>query len=140
MGTRFVASCEMRVADTWKQRIVAAKSADSAKAEVMDALLPPFNRPYYPATARILRTPFLEEWTDPADELAARAGEFAPAMLDSVLRGEGHEYLPFTGQSAGRVRDIVPAAEIIRRRMAEAEAIIAGLNKFICDVGRLRVS
>jgi nitronate monooxygenase/enoyl-[acyl-carrier protein] reductase II len=129
MGTRFLASREMHVADDWKQRIVAAESTDSVKAEVMDVLLPPFNRPYYPATARILRTRFLEEWGHRPDELAARADEFGPEMLESVLRGDGHEYLPFTGQSAGLVRDILPAAEIIRRTMAEAAAAIAGFQQ-----------
>jgi hypothetical protein len=49
-------------------------------------------------------------------------------MMESVLRGEGHEYLPFTGQSAGLVREVLPAAEIIRRTIAEAEAILAGLH------------
>jgi nitronate monooxygenase/enoyl-[acyl-carrier protein] reductase II len=129
MGTRFLASCEMHVAEEWKQHIVRAQSTDSVKAEVMDALLPPFNRPYYPVTARILRTRFLEEWGDRPDELATRVGEFAPKMMESVLRGDGHEYLPFTGQSAGLVRDVLPAAEIIRRTLAEAEAVLAGLHQ-----------
>jgi enoyl-[acyl-carrier protein] reductase II len=128
MGTRFLASREMHVAEEWKQRIVAARSTDSVKAEVMDALLPPFNRPYYPVTARVLRTRFLEEWGDRPDELATRAAEFAPQMMESVLRGDGHEYLPFTGQSAGLVHDVLPAAEIIRRTIAQAEELITGLQ------------
>jgi len=95
----------------------------------MDALLPPFNRPHYPVSARILRTRFLDEWGARPDELAARVGEFGPKMMESVLRGEGHEYLPFTGQSAGLVREVLPAAEIIRRTIAEAESIIVGLHR-----------
>jgi nitronate monooxygenase/enoyl-[acyl-carrier protein] reductase II len=130
MGTRFLASREMCVSDEWKQWIVAAQSTDSVKADLMDALLPPFNRSHYSATARILRTRFLEQWGDRPDDLRARAGEFAPQLLAALQRGDGHEFIPFTGQSAGLVHDILPAAEIVRRTIDEAEVAIAGLQQY----------
>lgn len=36
-----------------------------------------------------------------------------------------HEAVPFTGQSAGTIAEILPAAEIVRRYAAEAEEAIA---------------
>jgi nitronate monooxygenase/enoyl-[acyl-carrier protein] reductase II len=91
MGTRFLASSEMRIAPQWKQTIVDAESTDSVKAELMDALLPSFNRPHYSVTPRILRTAFLEEWSGRPEELRARAGELAQVLLRAVLDGGGHE-------------------------------------------------
>jgi NAD(P)H-dependent flavin oxidoreductase YrpB (nitropropane dioxygenase family) len=73
MGTRFLGSREMHVPGELRQRIVVATSTDSVTAKVMDALLPPFNRPHYAATARILRTRFLEDSHARPDELATRA-------------------------------------------------------------------
>jgi NAD(P)H-dependent flavin oxidoreductase YrpB (nitropropane dioxygenase family) len=41
-----------------------------------------------------------------------------------VLAGRGDEQLPFTGQSAGLIDDVLPAAEIIRRLIAEARTAL----------------
>jgi hypothetical protein len=46
-------------------------------------------------------------------------------LREALLAGGGHEYLPFTGQSAGLIADIVPAAEIVVRVVADAEAVLA---------------
>jgi hypothetical protein len=45
MGTRFVASTELRVAEEWKQRLVAADALDAVKMINSERVLPPFNRP-----------------------------------------------------------------------------------------------
>jgi enoyl-[acyl-carrier protein] reductase II len=47
-----------------------------------------------------------------------------PSLLADVRAGGGHDRLPFTGQSAGLVHDIAPAAEIMRRLLAETEAAL----------------
>jgi hypothetical protein len=49
MGTRFLASEEPAISPEWKRMIVAADAAGSVKAELLDVLLPPNNRPHYPA-------------------------------------------------------------------------------------------
>ena len=88
--------------------------------------MPPFNRPGGPAEPRALSTPLIEqlrrnpEWIDPA-VMGAR-------LRESLLAGGGHEYLPFTGQSAGLITDVRPAAEIVDRVVAEAEAALAALG------------
>jgi enoyl-[acyl-carrier protein] reductase II len=127
MGTRFLASSEMCIAPQRKQMTVDAESTDSVKAELMDALLPPFNRPHYSVTPRMLRTAFLEKWSSRPDELRTHAGEVGQEMLRAVLDGGGHEYIPFTGQSAGLVHEVLPAAEIVRRVVSEAETVLSRL-------------
>jgi enoyl-[acyl-carrier protein] reductase II len=123
MGTRFLASTEMAIAEEWKRRIVDADAVDAVKAVNSERVLPPFNRPGGPAEPRVLRTPLVDqlrehpEWVDPA-AMGAR-------LREALLAGRGDEYLPFTGQSAALIDEVLPAAEIVRRVVAEAEAALA---------------
>ncbi|MET0816906.1 MAG: nitronate monooxygenase [Solirubrobacteraceae bacterium] len=126
LGTRFLAATEMRIADEWKERIVAADALDAVKVVNSDRVMPPFNRPGGPAEPRALSTPLITqlrmhpEWIDPA--------VMGPRFRDALLEGRGDQYLPFTGQSAGLIHDVLPAAEIVSRLVAEAEAALAGVR------------
>ena len=44
--------------------------------------------------------------------------------MAAVRAGRGHDLLPFTGQSAALVHDIVPAAELMTRLVAETTAAL----------------
>jgi len=123
LGTRFLAATEMPIAAEWKQRIVAADALDAVKVVNSERVMPPFNRPGGPAEPRALTTPLTTqlrehpEWVDPM-VMGAR-------LREALLAGRGDEYLPFTGQSAGLIDDVLPAAEIISRVMAEAEEALS---------------
>jgi nitronate monooxygenase/enoyl-[acyl-carrier protein] reductase II len=123
MGTRFLASREMRVAEAWKQRIVAADALEAVKVDNDDAFMPPYTLPGVAAQPRALRTPLI----DRLREDPGSVGEVGPAFLAAVLDGRGHEYLPFAGQSVALIDQVLPAAEILRRVVEEAEATLAGL-------------
>ena len=124
MGTRFLASRELAIADAWKRRVVEADAGDAVKVANSERVLPPYNRPGARVEPRALRTALIEQlaahpdWIDPA--------AVGPRLLESVRAGRGDEYLPFAGQSAGLIDDVLPAAEIVRRVAAEAEAALAG--------------
>jgi enoyl-[acyl-carrier protein] reductase II len=45
--------------------------------------------------------------------------------MASVREGRQHEMTPFTGQTAGLIRELLPAAEIVRRLVSEAEEALA---------------
>ena len=120
MGTRFLATPEMHISPDWKQMIVDAGSGDAVQAELLDVLLPPYNRPHYPALGRVLRTPFLDEWEGRRDELAARAAELAPAIIRDVMAGAGHDHLPFAGQSVGLIHQMRPAGDLVRETVRQA--------------------
>lgn len=123
MGTRFLAATEMHVADAWKRRVVEADAADAVKVPNSERALPPYNRPGARVEPRALRTPLIEqltahpEWIDPA--------AVGPRMLEAVKAGRGDEYVPFAGQSVGLIDEILPAAEIVRRVVAEAEEALS---------------
>jgi enoyl-[acyl-carrier protein] reductase II len=121
MGTRFLATEEMTIDPAWKRRIVAADAEEAVKVPHSERVLPPFNLPQVgtPFAPRVLRTPLVErleaapETVDPA--------EVGPEMLRAVRAGRGHELLPFTGQSAQLVHDVLPAQEVVARLVADAE-------------------
>jgi nitronate monooxygenase/enoyl-[acyl-carrier protein] reductase II len=46
-------------------------------------------------------------------------------VVAALRAGRAHEIVPFTGQTTGLIRDILPAAEIVRRLVAEAERALA---------------
>ena len=122
MGTRFLASAELGIADEWKRRIVEADALDAVKVANSERVMPPYTRPRSTVEPRALSTPLIEqlrehpEWLDPA-KTGAR-------IRDSLLAGRGDEYLPFAGQSVGLIDEVLPAAEIVRRVVAEAEAAL----------------
>jgi enoyl-[acyl-carrier protein] reductase II len=126
MGTRFLASTELPIAAEWKQRVLDADALDAVKVTGSERVMPPFNRPGGPAEPRALRTPLIDRLREAPDSVdpAEVGAEFRAALLE----GRGHEYLPFTGQSAALVHEILPAAEIVRRIVAEAEAVLHRLQ------------
>jgi enoyl-[acyl-carrier protein] reductase II len=120
-GTRFLATEEMTIDPAWKRRIVAADAEEAVKVPHSERVLPPFNLPQVgaPFAPRALRTPLIDrleqapETVDPA--------EVGPEMLRAVRAGGGHELLPFTGQSAQLVHDVLPAREVVARLITDAE-------------------
>jgi enoyl-[acyl-carrier protein] reductase II len=126
MGTRFVASSEFACSDDWKKMILDAGPEDTVQTDALEPIMPPYTMatPWH-GKGRVLRTPFLAEWDGRTDELADRADELGTEMIDAILAGDGHEYVPFAGQSAGLIDDILPAAEIVRRTVGEAQNALA---------------
>ncbi len=130
MGTRFLASAEMAISAGWKQRIVDAGAEEAVKTENLDRVFPPYSRPGGPLLEpRSLRTPLL-------DRLAADPGSVDPAtvvpeVVAALLAGGGDEYVPFSGQSVGLIDSVEPAAAIIERTVAEAEALLARAGAFV---------
>jgi enoyl-[acyl-carrier protein] reductase II len=124
LGTRFLATEEMRVDPAWKQRIVDAEPLDAVKVPNSERVMPPFTlpQPGRPFAPRALRTELIDrletapEGVDPS--------ELGPRLLAAVTAGGGHDLLPFAGQSAGLVHDIVPARVLVERLVAEAEAAL----------------
>jgi enoyl-[acyl-carrier protein] reductase II len=137
MGTRFLASQEMAIDPEWKRMLVAAESRDAAHNELVDVLLPPYNRPHYPAAGRVLRTPFLEDWAGRRTELADRVPELRATIIESVLEGGGHEYVPFAGQSVGLLHEVLPAADIVRQTVDDAERILTTLGGLVHQPGKV---
>jgi enoyl-[acyl-carrier protein] reductase II len=119
LGTRFLATHEMTIDPVWKNRILAADALDAVKVPHAERVMPPFTLPQTgaPFAPRSLRTQMIEQLeTDPDSVHPDQAG---PELVQAIRAGRGHEFLPFTGQSAGLIHDIVPAAELLDRLVSE---------------------
>ena len=128
MGTRFLASREVPISEGWKQAILAAASDEAVKVEGWTDLtrfhpLLATMGGAYGAEPRALRTPFLTAWLQRRDD-ATQDVESLRAEVQAAVAGRLTELLPLARQTAGMIRDIVPAAEIVRRVVAEAEAVL----------------
>lgn len=120
VGTRFLASAEAAVPDSWKERIVEVESEDAIRFETWSAIMP--SRPGgYDVVPRVIRTHFVTKWQDRPREAAEHAEALRTEIMGSVGAGRPDELTPFTGQTAGLVTDVLPAAEIVRRLAADAE-------------------
>ncbi|WP_202866319.1 NAD(P)H-dependent flavin oxidoreductase [Kribbella turkmenica] len=124
LGTRFLATTEMTIDQAWKDRIVAAHARDAVKVANADRALPPFNLAQVgaPFAPRALRTPLVDQLEQDPDSLDPPA--LAARVRAGVLAGGGHDLLPFTGQSAELIHDIVSAAEVVSRLMTECAAAL----------------
>jgi nitronate monooxygenase/enoyl-[acyl-carrier protein] reductase II len=126
MGTRFLASTEMRVHSDWKRRIVESDATDAVQVPNTDVFLPPYSRPASPAQPRTLRTSLTDAVTGRPDSIDPEA--VGARLMAALAAGRGDDLLPFAGQSVGLIHDVRPAAEIIREVLTGAEAALAALR------------
>jgi nitronate monooxygenase len=137
MGTRFVATEESLAHPGFKERIARATEDDTVYTTLFDGGWPG-------APHRVLRNSTVDAW-----ERAGRPPRGSRPGEDDVIGrlpngtivrryddlspvsdlGEGWEPCPqYAGQSAGVVRAVRPAADVIREILADAERIVRGLQ------------
>ena len=129
LGTRFLATNEMNIDHAWKQRIVAAGALDAVKVPHADRVMPPFTlaQTGVPFAPRALRTALIDQLeTNPDSVDPAIVG---PQLLAAVRAGHGEDLLPFAGQSAQLIHDIVPADELIARLITQTTDAIAHASR-----------
>src|SRR5205823_11054108 len=121
-GTRFLAAAESGTPDAFRQAIVDASSEQSVKVDFADVVFPPAGDGGYGTRPRVLETPFVEEWNRRLGETEAEAPRLRDELMAALQEGRAHEFVPFSGQTAGMIRDVLPAAEIVRQIVEGAEA------------------
>ncbi len=122
MGTRFVAS-EESISDPYaKEQIISHGADDFLLTRVYDIV----NDAPFPEHVgeRILRNRFTAAWHGREDEVSLRKAELARELAASLEAGDTSVRRVLAGNSAGMVRDILPAGEIVRRIVEDAEAIL----------------
>jgi enoyl-[acyl-carrier protein] reductase II len=119
VGTRFLASQEASASEAWKQRILEIESEETVRFQTWSEIMPAGGG--YGVVPRVIRTDFVTRWERAPDEARAQAEQLGSQIMASVREGRQHEMTPFTGQTAGLIRELLPAAEIVRRMVSEAE-------------------
>ena len=124
VGTRFLASEEASVDEGWKARIVEAESEDAVRFAAWSEIWPQETPGSYDVVPRVMVTDFVAKWQSRTSEAADAAerlrGEIAAALRD----GRSHELVPFTGQTAGMIQDVLGAGAIVHRIATEAESAL----------------
>jgi NAD(P)H-dependent flavin oxidoreductase YrpB (nitropropane dioxygenase family) len=127
LGTRFLATPEAPLPHAAKTAICAASEADTVYTPVPDLV----GRPGWldvGAQSRAIRTPALDEWLGREQEIIAMDEATRRALGERWARarenGEVDQMILLAGQDSGVIREILPAGEVVRRVVAEAEAIL----------------
>ena len=130
LGTRFVASREASADDKWKQALLAAESEDAVRFEEWRTIFPPAPGAY-PATPRVLRSAFVEEWRGRPEAVKAESSKLHDELMSLVREHRLDKLLPFAGQTAGMVHDVLPADTIVRTIVAGAEQALRRSVKLV---------
>jgi nitronate monooxygenase/enoyl-[acyl-carrier protein] reductase II len=134
LGTRFIATREAPAPDTWKQAIIAAKSEDAIKVEVLNDISPLPGTAGFGTVLRSLHTNFLDEWSGKRDEARRERDRLRNEIVSTTQAGRPDATLLTAGQTAGGIKDIAPVADIMRRLVSETEVALGkGLNLFTAD-------
>ena len=119
LGTRFVATRESPVAEFRKKAILEAESHETALSDVVSGLWARYVRNRYIAAYEAAGAPVLPALVQ------TRA---AQDIFDEANRRQDAAWLPLaTGQSAGLVRDLPGAGEVIETIVREARAVLTRL-------------
>ena len=122
VGTRLLATAEALADPAAKKAIVDGSGEDTERSAVLDiARGSRWPREY---TARTLAHPFLDEWRDREDELAASPR----AKIDyqrGVASGEFPPQPVWASQAIDLITDLPPAADVVAALAAQAEDVLA---------------
>lgn len=129
IGTRFVATDEALSPQAAKQAIVGAAETETLLTHVFDVVQDVPWPDQFPG--RALRNAFGDRWHGRAEELASSLPdarrEFEAARAAGDLR-VAHVY---AGQAAGAIDDVVPAAELVRRLVTDAERCLTRASSLV---------
>jgi enoyl-[acyl-carrier protein] reductase II len=136
VGTRFLASEEASADESWKRAILEAESEDVIRFEAWKEIFPPAGGGAYETVPRVIRTSFVEEWQRRSGEVRREAERLRSEVISVVRQRKPHELVPFTGQTAGLVHEVLPAAQIVGGMVEEAEQALRrvdGLRRTASD-------
>ncbi|MDX2237319.1 MAG: nitronate monooxygenase family protein [Hyphomonadaceae bacterium] len=122
MGTRFIASTEAHAAQMYRDAIVTATDEDTVR-----------TRCYSGKPMRVKKNDYVADWESRPQDIQPFPMQAMISVQNNAMGGIGGQLdgLDETkscfamGQSAGGVHDVLPAGEIVRRIMAEAESALA---------------
>ncbi len=124
MGTRFIATPEARAVPGYKDALLALGEDGTV-----------ITRGYTGKTCRVVRNDYTQYWESHTDEVQPFPAQFIRSMNDGAnhLGADEHatdidpdrEFWP-AGQGAGAMHELIPAGDLVRQIVAEAEAVLAG--------------
>src|SRR5256714_11795234 len=130
LGTRFLATNESPLPDGYKRAILESDGHDTLITEIPD-ILGGGNWPG--AYARVRRNGFIEEWLGREGELRRRSSEVFPQVRAARASGDADRGVLFIGEDAGLIDSIEPAAALVTRLAADAEAALRERRRLVSE-------
>ena len=122
LGTRFLASDELPHHENFKQAIVQSNGHDTVLTEVPDVAM---NWIWPGAMSRVRRNRFVDRWAAREWLLRERQAEVQAQIHAAYKNGDVDEAPLFFGQDAGLIKSVLPAGDIVRRMVREAETVLS---------------
>ncbi|MCU0269663.1 MAG: nitronate monooxygenase [Acidimicrobiales bacterium] len=124
VGTRFIATPEARAVPGYKDALLATAEDGTT-----------VSRAYSGKTMRVVRNRYTDWWEAHPEDLSAFPAQMARSISDGALHLGGDEHADVdpsrecypAGQGVGAIHDVVPAAEVVHRFVADAERVLADL-------------
>jgi enoyl-[acyl-carrier protein] reductase II len=126
VGTRFIATPEARGVLGYKERLLASREDETT-----------VSRAYSGKTMRVVRNPYTDHFDAHPDELKKFPEQLTEAYRTGVMHLGGDSFTEGVdvdkecypaGQGVGGITELVPAGELVRRFMAEADEAIDRLT------------
>jgi len=123
MGTRFIATPEARAVPGYKDALLAIGEDGTV-----------ITRGYTGKTCRVVRNAYTQYWESHTDEVQPFPAQFIRSMNDGANHLGADEHTPDidpdrefwpAGQGAGAMHELIPAGDLVRQIVAEAEAALA---------------
>jgi NAD(P)H-dependent flavin oxidoreductase YrpB (nitropropane dioxygenase family) len=122
LGTRFLATPEAPLPDAYKEAICRSDGHDTLLTELPDVIA---GQVWPGAFARVLRTPFVQEWLGREGEVRQRRAELLQRIQRAREQGDVANGSLLIGQDAGLIASVEPAGEVVQRMVREAEHILS---------------
>lgn len=127
IGTRFIATPEARAVGGYKEKLIEMREDDTV-----------ISRAYTGKTCRVVRNDWTQHYEDHPEELqpfpqqaiyTLQQGVNHLGPSDGVTADLSKEFMP-AGQGVGAIQGLIPAGDLVRQIMSEAEQTLSQLSKF----------
>ena len=129
VGSRFWAAAEALVHPNMQAAAMAASGDDTVKTSTTDIV----RHRHWPDRFRIrvLRNAFTDRWHGREEALREALDQEAPAFQAAMAAGDATNGGAIVGEGVGLIHAVEPAAVILERMVAEAEALLKGAPRYI---------
>ncbi|HEX5692119.1 MAG TPA: nitronate monooxygenase, partial [Roseiflexaceae bacterium] len=128
MGTRFLATHEAPIQSNYKQAIVESEPGDTVANDLFDIL---WGDEWPGVQTRAIRNAFVERWLGREDELRTSIEAIRGQRTRDNADDDRAEMPLLAGASAGRIREVKPAGQVVRDTVGEAERAIRELRAIV---------
>ncbi|HVZ69950.1 MAG TPA: nitronate monooxygenase family protein [Rhizomicrobium sp.] len=127
VGTRFIATTEAHAGAMYKDVIVDASDEDTI-----------VTRCYSGKPMRVFKNPYVMDWERRPQDIQAFPAQAMLSHQAGVMGGIGGQIEGLDrdksafamGQGAGAIEAVMPAGDVVRQMVAEAEEVIANISRF----------